>query len=431
MADLLPLKAWRYNEQLTGELGNLISPLFDVVTERQREKLYENPFNSIHLSLPAGSSPADQAKTLLEAWKKRQVIVQDYIPGIYVYYQFFKVSDREHPVCRKGFIAQIKVEDWHKQVVLRHEGTSRKGVSEREELLGKTLIQASPTFGLYEDPEFGLEEILDQAMEDPVYDLEDYQGVREVMGIIHDAAVINRVIKFMKGKQILIADGHHRYSAALEYAKKRNSIAHPQSRFHPFCYHEMYFCNASSQALIIFPNHRVFRGLGLGEGELLEKVAPYFTFKEVEDQEDIEDIINNKRYTFGLVFRGRAYLMSLREDCLTGNFGISPQLKNLEVYQVHYFLVQQGMGIPMDEQPTSTHLHYERHSSKCFLALERMEAEIVVIMPRISAKKVFEVCKSGEILPQKATYFYPKVVSGLLFGSIKPEDFEFPYEVFI
>ncbi len=432
MADILPLKAWRYNEQLSADLTNLISPLFDVVTERQREKLYENPLNSIHLSLPTGASPAIQAKKTLDDWKRKKVIVQDSLPGIYVYYQYFKTSDRELPVCRKGFIAQIKVEEWQKQVVLRHEGTNEEGVREREEILRNTLIQASPTFGLYEDPEFELEGILDDAMQDPIYDVEDYQGVREVLSVIHDAVVIKKVIQFMRDKQVLIADGHHRYSAALWLSQKKK-VKENQNlpRFSAFDYHEMYFCNTSSKALSIFPNHRVFQGLGFSDAELLQKLAPYFAYKEVEDQEDLEDIINNKRNSFGLVFRRKAFLLSLKPHCLLEGEVKSSKLKSLEVYLLHYFLVYKAMGIPMDQQPKSEHIRFERHSSKCFLALERMKAEVVVLVPRVSIKEVFKVCKAGELLPQKSTYFYPKVVSGLLFGSINPEEFEFPYHVFI
>ncbi|WP_114749366.1 DUF1015 domain-containing protein [Pleomorphovibrio marinus] len=433
MAELLPLKAWRYHEKFLGQMDSLISPLFDVVTDRQRRKLYANPINSIHLSLPKGPQAGLGARKTLDEWKKKGVIVQDHVPGIYVYYQYFKSTDRNKQVCRKGFIAHLKLEEWENQVVLRHENTNPYGVAEREEILEKTQIQASPTFGLYEDPDFVLEPFFDEAMADPIYDLEDYQGVREVLAVIHDAKIIKKVIRFMKDKQILIADGHHRYSAALDYSHKRGKEAPALGKINSYDYHEMYFCNSASEALKIYPNHRVFSGLGVDANEVLNKVSPFFDSKEVEDQEDLEDIINNKRHAFGLVFKNRAFILSLKPSWQEiGHLkNLSPSLKNLDVYLMHHFLIQEGLGIPLELQSKSEVIKYERHSSKCFLALLRGELELAVVMPGISVGEVFEVCRSGEMLPQKSTYFYPKVVSGLLFGSIDPDDFEFPYEVFL
>src|SRR6267154_2295313 len=135
MAEIRPIRAWRYNDALN--IDDLTSPLFDVVSEKQRRALYQNRFNSIHLSVPEGPHPADQAAQLLIQWKANRTIVQDRLPGIYVYYQYFRLAGSPTEYCRKGFVMHIRVYDWAEHVILRHENTIPKSVNDRVELLRK------------------------------------------------------------------------------------------------------------------------------------------------------------------------------------------------------------------------------------------------------------------------------------------------------
>jgi uncharacterized protein (DUF1015 family) len=159
MAEIKPIRAWRYNDSLTETIDNLTSPLFDVVSEKQRKSLYQNPLNSIHLSVPKGPDAADHAQQLLNKWKADGTIVQDKLPAIYVYYQYFKLAGSSKEFCRKGFISHIRTYDWEEKVILRHENTIPSSVNDRIELLSKTELHVSPTHGLYTDPKFTLGKI--------------------------------------------------------------------------------------------------------------------------------------------------------------------------------------------------------------------------------------------------------------------------------
>ena len=192
MAELLPVKAWRYSNELGEQLEKLTAPLFDVVSTKQRELLYQNPLNSIHLAVPEGENGALQAKYLLEKWKSSGILKQDSVPGIYVYYQYFRLPGEKGEQCRKGFIAQIKATPWEENKILRHENTLESAVHDRVDLLRATEIQASPTHGLYEDVNQELAPWMDQAMEQPLYELEDYQTpsdevVKRLQAIIDEA----------------------------------------------------------------------------------------------------------------------------------------------------------------------------------------------------------------------------------------------------
>ena len=284
MAEILPIKAWRYHEKLRGQIEDLTSPLFDVVSSKQREVLYANPLNSIHLSVPLGDVPSKNATETLRKWKEEEVLAQDRIPGIYIYYQYFRLPGLDEESCRKGFIAQIKAYDWEENVVLRHENTIAKAVNDRVDLLRETKFQSSATHGLYEDQLHLLESYMDKAIEDPIYDLEDYQGVREVIAVIQDAEIIKEFVKVIQEKQIILADGHHRYEGAIEYRKAMRDANPDHTGNEAYNFHMMYFTNALSKNLRILPTHRIFSGFQIEEDLLLEKISEFFFVKSLINQ---------------------------------------------------------------------------------------------------------------------------------------------------
>jgi uncharacterized protein (DUF1015 family) len=431
MAEILPLKVWRYHSRFKNNLDELTSPLFDVVSEKQRIALYENPYNSIHISVPLGVDPPLRAKEVLEKWKSDKVIVQDQIPGIYVYYQYFRLPGQEQESCRKGFIAQIKAYDWEEGMVLRHENTIVKAVSDRTDLLRSTKFQPSPTHGLYEDPNHILEAYMDAAIENPIYDLEDYQGVREVMALIQDAGIIREFLQTLKDKVIILADGHHRYQSAIDY-RKENTEANPDhTGEEAYNFHMMYFTNALSRDLKILPTHRLFFDLEITEEEILQKTAEYFIIKKLNDVEEIGELILQKKWAFGLVFKENAYKIRLIPEKIEDfGFDLPEVAKEVDLMVLHYFFIEKVLEIPFEEQRLSDKIAYERNLNRCFSKVNSGSATCAVITKEVPMSQVLDVCKSGFTMPQKSTYFYPKALTGLLFGSINEKEFEFPYQAF-
>jgi uncharacterized protein (DUF1015 family) len=431
MAEILPLKAFRYHPSFNAQMEELISPLFDVVSTKQRKALYQKPFNSIHLSVPRGEHPTEEARLLLEEWKLTQIIRQDPIPGIYVYYQYFRLPGEEMESCRKGFIAQIKAYDWSEHVVLRHENTIASSVNDRIALLKATSFQPSPTHGLYEDPSHTLEQFMDKAIEDPIYDLEDYQGVREVLAVIHDVATIRKFVEVLKDKQVILADGHHRYEGAIAHRKDMET-SNPQHQGNEgYNYHMMYFTNAHSKDLKILPTHRIFYNINLTEQELLDKASPFFTIRKLNDVDEIGELILQRKWAFGLVLKDQAYKIRLNPEVLVQyDSGVPEEVKQLDLMVLHFFFIEKVLGIPLAQQRFWDNLSYERNLRKCIAEAQEGKASFSIITKDVTMQQVLEVCKSGFTMPQKSTYFYPKTLSGLLFASIAPEDFQFPYEVF-
>lgn len=431
MAEILPIKAWRYDSGWAKKIDELISPLFDVVSKKQREALYANPYNSIHLSVPLGPNPVESARETLAGWKEEGVISQDQIPGIYVYYQYFKFPGQEEESCRKGFIAQIRAYDWDENVVLRHENTIAKAVNDRIDLLRATQIQSSPTHGLYEDPLHELEPYMDEAIEDPIYDLEDYQGVREVMAVIHDAGIIAKFLHVMNSKHVILADGHHRYQGAIAYRKEMMEKNPQHSGDEGYNFHLMYFTNALSKNLRILPTHRLFSESQLSEKEVLERLEPFFIVKKLNDVEEISELILQKKWAFGLIFKENAYKIRLIPEKIDDmDLPIPKLVKEVDMMVLHYFFIDKVLGIPMDEQRYSDKIEYERNLIRCLGKVENGSASFAIITKDVAMTQVLDVCKSGFTMPQKSTYFYPKALSGLLFASVAEEDFVFPYKAY-
>ncbi|QHL86388.1 DUF1015 family protein [Nibribacter ruber] len=424
MADILPIKGFRYNPKLPFSIDALTSPLFDVVSLKQRQALYRNAYNSIHLSVPPGPEPAESARRTVEHWKRAQILQQDPLPGIYVYYQYFRLPGSEKEYVRKGFMANIKAYAWEEQVVLRHENTIPAAVNDRIELLEATKLQTSATHGLYADPDFALDPYMDESITSPIYESEDYQGVRDVLSVIHDAAVIQKFVDHLQNQQVLLADGHHRYEGSLAYRQKMLASTPNATGAEAFNYHLMYLTNADSDDLRILPTHRLLESLPIPTEVFLERLSSYFTVKPIEDAYSLQDLIVGKQWAFGLYIEGQAYKIILKPEVHAQlNWDIPAEVKNLDLSVLHFFVFEQILGVSREEQRYYPGLSYVRSFAECLSKVESSKAQVAFITNEVKMQEVRSVCASGAVMPQKSTFFYPKVICGFLFSSIEEDEF--------
>ncbi len=428
MADIKPFRAWRYNPSLAGNIDELTSPLFDVVSDKQRKALYKHPYNSIYLSVPQQPDAANKANSLLEEWKSKGIILQDKLPAIYVYYQYFKLAGSNKEFCRKGFIANIRAYNWSENVILRHENTIPSAVNDRIELLEKTELNVSPTHGLYTDTEHVLEHYMDEAILHPMYESEDYQGVKDVLAVIHDASIINKFVELIKGKKIILADGHHRYEGSLVYREKMTKSNPAHTGEEGYNFHLMYLTNTESDDIRILPTHRLIKGIeGFNEQEIIKKLDQHFIIKPIDDADTANEIIVGKPWAFALLFKENAYKVRLKPESLaTMSWPFPDAVKKLDLTVMHYFIIEKVLGIPGKEQRQSDKIFFDRSFGDCLTKVIRDEAQMAIITNEVSIEEVKSVCASGYTMPQKSTYFYPKVICGFVFSSIKEEEFKSP-----
>ncbi|MEM9834445.1 MAG: DUF1015 domain-containing protein [Bacteroidota bacterium] len=424
MAVIRPFRGWRYAPHLADQISKFISPPFDVVSLRQRMALYQETYNSIHLSVPKPEHSLQDTADLLSHWKTEGIIQQDPAAAIYVYYQCFQLPGLPKSFCRRGFIAMIEATFWEENVVLRHEDTIPASVNDRVELLEATQLYSSPTHGLYTDPEHQLDDLMDQSMTNPLYEAEDYQGVRDMFSRITDPEVIQQFVDTLRNKPIILADGHHRYEGSLIYRRKRiqNNANHTGEE--GYNYHMMYLTNTESEDLVILPTHRLINQLpNISVEAILKKAATYFTIKIIENAPDIPEIIVGKRWTFGLLMGKVSYIISLKpEVAKTIDWDLHPDVKSLEPVVLHYFFIEKILEIPHQEQPRSPHIQYDRSFASCFAKVQQQEVQMGLITNGVGIEEVKKVCYSGNIMPQKSTYFYPKAIGGFVFSSIRDDE---------
>ncbi len=435
MAEIQPIRGWRYGPELSPRIDQLVSPLFDVVSPKQREALYQNPLNSIHLSVPRGDDAAGAARTRLHEWAQAGVLRQDELPGIYVYYQYFRLPGSPREYCRKGFMCHIKATDWDENVMLRHENTLPGAVDDRAELLARTEFQTSATHGLYRDEAFELEPYLDEAMLNPLYETEeDYQGARDVLAVIQDVEVIRHFQRVLAARQeVILADGHHRYEGSLVYRQARRAAAGAAYTGHEaWNYHLMYLTNAAADDLRILPTHRLLLDLpGIGTpAELLARLEPYFTVLPLEDPYGLPERIAGKPWAFGLYLgEGEAYKIRLRPEVHAQlDWPTTPEVRALDLTVLHYFVLEKVLGIVGPEaQRQWPGVAYVRNFPECLTRVDRGEARAAFITNEVSMAEVERVCHSGAVMPPKSTFFYPKTIGGFLFSSIADAETTAPF----
>jgi uncharacterized protein (DUF1015 family) len=420
MAEIRPFRAWRYCPPLLKNIDNLTSPLFDVASEKQREALYGNPLNSIHIAIPRGEQPAQKAAAVLREWKQKNYLLQDEMPGIYVYYQYYSLRSERKPFCRKGFVCKIRIYDWEDNIILRHENTMDEAVTGQIELLAEARLNASPTHGLYTDRSFNLERYMDACIQDPVCEAENYQGVRDVMGIIQDETIIAEFVEQLKDKQIILADGHHRYAGSLAYMKQQMAANPAHTGLERYNYHLMWLTNTEADDLRILPTHRLIKDLDyFDEAVVMKKFQKNFNIKPVPEPGEISEFILGKPWAFGILFKEKAYAVRLKPEALPGlKWNFPEQIKQLDLTVAHYFIIEDILGIQGKKQNVSPHIEYERNFTNCLTAVMTEKAQMAIITNEVRIDDVKRVCGCGYTMPPKSTFFYPKAVCGFLFSSL-------------
>ena len=420
MAEISPFKAWRYNDKLMKNISDLTSPLFDVASDRQKAALYDNPYNSIHLSIPGGDCPSENASRILQQWRVEGSIQRDAEPGVYVYYQYFRLPGDPREYCRKGFICKIKVYDWDENVILRHENTMPRSVNEQVDLLAATRLNVSPTHGLYTDENFELEKYMDRSMQQPICESENYQGTRDVLSVIREPRIIENFVSRLKNKQVILADGHHRYAGSLAYMKHRMTSNPDHTGNERYNYHLMWLTNTEARDLRILPTHRLIKNVAdLEEKILLEKLSRYFVLKAVPNPDQMNEIIAGKKWTFGLIFPQNAYQITLKPDAYRAlNWNFPDEIKALDLTVLHFFVIQEALGIKGRDQSVSECIGFERSFAACLTNVMQGAFQLALITNEVSIADVKTVCGSGCTLPQKSTFFWPKVICGLVFSSL-------------
>jgi uncharacterized protein (DUF1015 family) len=437
MTEIKPFRAIRYNlDALGDETGeDVVAPPYDVIDEDEQAAFYaRHPNNVIRLILNRmQTSDTDEnnrytrARRHLIDWLARGELQQDHDPGLYLHHQTFEdVEGTVH--TRKGFLGLVRLAEYDQEIVLPHERTLRGPKIDRLRLMKACDVNMSPVFLLYEDPEREVDRLLEAAREDAVaMDVTTDDDIRHQLWPVFDGEAQCKVAGVLEDTQVLIADGHHRYETALAYRDFRREAAEERVESAPYEYVMAFLVNIHDPGLQVFPTHRVIHDVeGFDYGELIEalEASEFFDLEPLSKDllEQPVDLLarldeaGRDRPSFVFANGGETpYLVGFTGDASAPVFDdeTPEQVRELDVAILHEAVIDRMIGVDKEAQEAKTNLRYMKHLDDAVASLDNDDDQLVVFMNPTPVDQVARVCKSGGKMPQKSTYFYPKILSGL------------------
>lgn len=431
MAVVRPFRGIRYACPPGADLSALTAPPYDVVTPAEQERLLAvEPHNVIALELPEG--PLDPARPnnrydtggqRWRAWCREGILAADPEPAVYVLQQEYE--DRGRPVARRVFVAAVALAPFSAGIVLPHERTLPKAIDDRLHLTRATAANLSPVFGLYADPGRGLDALLGQAMATaPLATATGLDNVRATLWALRDPAAHAVLARHLTDQPIYIADGHHRYTTALTYRDQRRAEATPAAPGAEPPAHDsvmMALANLDDPGLVVWPTHRLAQAPGAFDGEAFwQGMATRFELTEVPATAPWTALTGSAVPAFLVRTRdGRIRLARLRGDVDHGPVfppHASAAWRGLDVAVLQELVLWPLLQIHPDRPETLERLSFTKDAAAAMQAGSPHDVAFVLRPPRLA--QIAAVAAAGETMPQKSTYFHPKLPSGLVFKSL-------------
>jgi uncharacterized protein (DUF1015 family) len=440
---VVPFKAFRYNKKKIDKTSDVVAPPYDIIKGKKVDEIQSlSEFNIAWViknkpqeSDTESSNQYTRARDLLNKWIEDEFLVQDDADSFYVYGQDFEVHGKK--LFRFGFIGLIELEEFAKPTpsdggfagVLQHEETLPKDIIDRLSLCRETMANFGQIFVIYPDHEGNVDTILEKAMRDsPVMDVTDYEDVRHRIWRIANEVDTKEITRLMLDKYVIIADGHHRYKTALQLSKDNPDLDSAKYRM-------LTFVNISNPGLVILPTHRLVQNLpDFIKDNLLKQAKEYFDIKAFDDKkamfEHMDKMFLEGRHSLGLFMDdGHFYTLTLIDNNIMEKImpDSSYELRKLDVSVLHALVLDKMLGIDKEKlkQGTMKGGGYVVYLKGIGDAVEdsidsvKGNAQAVFFMNPTKVEEVEAVSKNFEVMPQKSTFFQPKVWTGFTINKLR------------
>lgn len=427
MVSIKPFKGIRYSKDKIRDFSLVITPPYDVISEKELENFYKkSPYNFSRITLAKGEDKYAKAAALLDDWIKKGVMVQDKEDSIYVYVQNFKVNGEDKE--RMGFISLLKIEDIGKGV-LDHEKTMAKPVEDRLKLMNTTFANLGQIFILYDDRDCVVDNMLDKEIKGKKPDMEfEEDGIRQRLWKITDKQLIGKLVKEMERYQVIIADGHHRYKT-----RRLFRDAHPG--LEDARYSLSTFVNSFHGGMCILPTNRLVKGIkDISKEDIIKKLEKDFTVEPIKDKNKMISILestpvmidkakNLKNHLIGMYCNmdKTSYILRLNNlDILTNSFNDRSDIyRKLDVNMLHKVIFDRILKISeQDQEMVKVEFVKGNHETLNKLKEDSSYQFGFFLNPPLM-REVFLTARANELMPQKSTFFYPKVYSGIVIYKMK------------
>ena len=434
MANFKPFPAWRFNPE-KNPIKDVIAPPYDVIKGEGQDALYErSPYNCIRLILnKITDQDTDEdnrytrARDFFKEWSDQSVLIQDEEPSFYLYKQTFKHPETNEQKSRYAILGALKLEPFENEVVIPHEKTLAGPKEDRLKLIKTTEANYEPIFGLYDDPEQNIASIYSGITStEPLFDVHDEQGIQQTIWKVSDQGQVEIIQNTLASKKIYIADGHHRYTTSLHYAQAQSGETTPGGNL-ASDYLLIGLVEFRDEGLVLDPTHRMVKSFDfnadLDEKIAVEKLNEDFEVEEKSGEELTALLKTAEEGTIklGVAFKGKQYFLKLRD--LEASKAKMPEGKpaywyTLDVNIVSYLIFNALWGM-QGEKDWEKYLGFTHSTKEALddLGFGEYRAAILLCPPPVEVLR--EMGEIKELMPQKSTYFYPKLASGLLFYSHK------------
>ncbi|MCD6571142.1 MAG: DUF1015 domain-containing protein [Deltaproteobacteria bacterium] len=427
MPKIKAFRGIRYNPEKVS-IENVLCPPYDVITPKQSEEYHKkDPHNAIGLVLGRqllSDSKKDnrytRARDIWNKWRQVCILKQDSIPAIYYHKQGYRIGDKTY--TRTGFISIVHIDEEGGKNILPHENTHKGPKLDRLHLMKETKANLSCIFGIYSDPAKVVSSQIKPYLKEPEIDITTEEGYQKLW-VIDDSEIIKKVSNVMVDKTIFIADGHHRYETAKAYRDRKRISTRKKDGDQPFDYVMMYLSNIDD-GITVLPTHRVIiDSMGTGLVELEYKIKEVFNMIPFDNRAALLNALNEKgKGHLGLFVKGipRYYMLKLINEEFIERFmpeDTPSLLKKLDVTILHKCILEPILGI--DRVLTSTCVSYISDSEQTLDMVEKGQADIAFLLNPPSIQEIVKIAKAGLRVPQKSTFFYPKIPTGLVFYSLE------------
>jgi len=446
MAKIIPFKGILYNKEKIRDIKDVVAPPYDVISPAEQEELYKRHENNVVRLILGKESDSDtpdnnrytKARDSFDSWQRDSILIKDAFPSIYVYSQEYHLGETEgfEKKRRLGFIALSKLEDFGEGKIHPHENTLAKPKEDRLKLMQHCNANFSSIFGLFSDPSKRIDSVLkDYMRHSPLYDMVDDAGMRHTLWAIRDNRAIKIITSVMSDKQIFIADGHHRYETAINYRNEMRGKLPDFSGEELYNYVMMYFTNTNSEGLSILPIHRLVSNLSdFDKKKIVEKAGEFFNIEKLSFNESDEKTVKQKLFSdikergekehiFGMYLGNDEYLLlTLKdEDVLDRLITNSrhPSWKKLDVTILHTLLIEKVLRISEKNLAEQKNITYTISGDEAIKDVKAGKYQIALFLNPTKIEDVKDVAAAGEKMPQKSTFFYPKLITGLVMNKLE------------
>ncbi len=426
MAKILPFKGVLYNKKKINRLEKVMAPPYDVISPDMREELYKAHSNNIVRIILGREARGDNSKknkytraaNFLSQWLSEGILQKDGKPAVYIYEEDY--LHRGQLKKRLGFISLMKIEDPSSGLVLPHEYTFSKPKEDRLNLIRATRANTSPIFCIYQDDGAKVTKMLKDCIAGApaVIDIH-LEGVAHKVWRLTDARTISAIKKEFENKQVFIADGHHRYEVALAFRDEmRKRLGKAKAKKYDNVM--VYFSDLADEGLVIFSTYRVIRKLGTSSWEdVRDKLSACFDIEEVKDKDRMFDELEKagQGYAFGAYFRDRRfYVLRLKDEKALDEVikvDKSREWKRLNVTVLHFLVFDHILEIEkfLDNDKN---IIYTRDEGYAVDLVKKGECDIAFFQLPTKVSEVRTIARNGDRMPHKSTYFYPKLLTGLV-----------------